>query len=260
MSSGFDPRRALVFGSVAELYDARRPGYPDALLDAVVGDGVERVLEAGAGTGRATLALARRGVHVEAVEPDAAMAAIASRACEGLDVTVRAGVRFEDWTGPAAFDRVVSAQAWHWVDPGAGAAVAARALRPGGAIALWWNRFAGPDAVAGDPAFAAVAEAYRREAPELADRTHVLNDRNDPVAVPAVYDGFGDWTPSSFAWTQTYSAQEFADLMATHSDHLLLDPDVRARLLDAITEAIDVSGAGVLDYPYRTDLHVAHRL
>jgi hypothetical protein len=48
--------------------------------------------------------------------------------------------------------------------------------------------------------------------------------------------------------------------MATHSDHLLLDPDVRARLLDAITEAIDVSGAGVLDYPYRTDLHVAHRL
>jgi SAM-dependent methyltransferase len=252
-----DPRRANVFGSVAELYDARRPGYPDALYGAVVAEDVRSVLEAGAGTGRATAALARRGVSVEAVEPDPAMAALARRAGAGLDVRVVGG-RFEDWSGEeGAFDRVVSAQAWHWVDPVAGAAVAARALRPGGALAIWWNRFAGG---AGDPVLAAVQDAYRREARSLADRSRVLNSLDDLVSVPAPYAGFGEWTRHSFRWTETYRSQEFAELMATHSDHVLLDPEVRDRLLAAIVDAIDREGAGHVSYPYRTDLFMAGRV
>lgn len=252
-----DPRRANVFGSVAELYDARRPGYPDELYEAVLGEGVRSVLEAGAGTGRATAALARRGVSVEAVEPDPAMAALARRASAGLDVRVVDG-RFEDWAGEqGAFDRVVSAQAWHWVDAAAGAAVAARALRPGGALALWWNRFTGET---GDPVLAAVQEVYRREAPSLSEQSHVVNGLDDRVPVPAPYIGFGVWTRRSFPWTEDYGAQEFAELMATHSDHVLLDPDVRDRLLSGIVEAIEREGAGRIAYPYRTDLLMAHRV
>ena len=39
------------------------------------------------------------------------------------------------------FDAVVAGQAWHWVDPVAGAAKAAQVLRPGGRLVVFWNAF-----------------------------------------------------------------------------------------------------------------------
>jgi hypothetical protein len=72
-----------VFGEVAELYDAHRPGYPGELIDDVVGlAGLEpdagRVLAVGAGTGKAAALFAARGYSVTAIEPSAAMAAPAA--------------------------------------------------------------------------------------------------------------------------------------------------------------------------------------
>ena len=64
---------------------------------------------------------------------------------------------FEAWE-PAGrtFDAVVAGQAWHWVDPVAGAAKAAEVLRPGGRLAVFWNVFQPPPEVA-----KAFAEVYR---------------------------------------------------------------------------------------------------
>ncbi|GIF76535.1 class I SAM-dependent methyltransferase [Asanoa siamensis] len=66
-----------VFGEVAEDYDRVRLPFPAALVDDVLGYShlAGPALEVGAGTGRATVAFAERGVPVVAVEPDAAMAA-----------------------------------------------------------------------------------------------------------------------------------------------------------------------------------------
>lgn len=62
-------RRRLSFGSVAEQYDRIRPSYPEQLVDDVIayaGDGLTaagRALEVGAGTGKATLQFAARGLR-----------------------------------------------------------------------------------------------------------------------------------------------------------------------------------------------------
>jgi len=40
---------------------------------------------------------------------------------------------------PGAYDLLVSAQAWHWVDPVVAMPKAAALLRPGGTLALFWN-------------------------------------------------------------------------------------------------------------------------
>ena len=89
-------QRARSFGQVAALYDRWRPSYPGALYADVLelGSGGQ-ILEAGAGTGRATLALARRGASVVAIEPDAAMAAIARQRTHGMAVHVLEST-FED--------------------------------------------------------------------------------------------------------------------------------------------------------------------
>src|SRR3954468_6291182 len=110
--SRMDPR-AQSFGTGAEQYDRYRPGYPDALLDDVL---APRILEVGAGTGRATRALAERGAAIVAVEPDPAVADLVRARTEGFDVDVVVST-FEDYApSPGAFDRVIAAQAWHWVD------------------------------------------------------------------------------------------------------------------------------------------------
>lgn len=211
-------QRARSFGQVAGLYERWRPGYPDALYTDVLelGPGGQ-VLEAGAGTGRATLALARRGASILAVEPDPAMAAVARRRTQGMAVEVQEST-FEDCSVvPGTFDLVVAAQSWHWVDGERGPPVAARALRPGGALCLWWNR---PRELAG-PVWDAIHEAYAEHAPALDRRAtlHQQPEREQQVE-PAL--GFTPWITRTYDWSATYDAESYGGLVQTHSDHLQL--------------------------------------
>ena len=59
------------------------------------------------------------------------------------------------------FDAVIAAQAWHWVDPVAGAAKAAAVLRPGGRLAVFWNAFQPPAELR-----AAFGAVYQRALPD----------------------------------------------------------------------------------------------
>jgi SAM-dependent methyltransferase len=115
------------FGSDPERYHRARPGYPEALVAAIVGASPgSDFLDVGCGTGIASRQLEAAGCTVVGVEPDARMAAFARE--QGLTVEV---ARFEGWdAGGRMFDAVVAGEAWHWVDPVAGAANAAPVLRP----------------------------------------------------------------------------------------------------------------------------------
>src|SRR5262249_19498440 len=151
------------FGSDADRYDRARPRYPDALVDRIVAGAPQSgrnpgILPVGGGTGIVARQFQAAGCRVLGVDPDARMADLARR--RGLEVEVST---FEAWhSAGRAFDAVVSGQAWHWVDPVAGAAAAVRALRPGGRLAGVWNAFQPPSDLA--EAFAAV---YRRVMPDL---------------------------------------------------------------------------------------------
>lgn len=152
-------RRSLSFGSVAEEYERYRPGYPDELVPIVVeaAEGaVQRVIEIGAGTGKATRVFARAGLSVTAVEPDTAMLAVLERQCAGLSVTgVHAAFEDLDPAELGAFDLLYAAAAWHWTEPAERWSRAAALVRPGGAVAF----FGGPVAIADPRAAAAEAEA-----------------------------------------------------------------------------------------------------
>ncbi|MEJ7569384.1 MAG: class I SAM-dependent methyltransferase [Gaiellaceae bacterium] len=130
----------LVFDRVAGEYDRVRPGYPAVLIDQAcerAGLGANsRVVEVGCGTGKLTVALAGRGLHIEATDPGLELLTIARRRLSGSSVRFHA-CRFEDAELPdSAFDAVFSATAFHWVDPLVGWAKVARLLRPGGFLAL----------------------------------------------------------------------------------------------------------------------------
>jgi SAM-dependent methyltransferase len=96
-----------------------------------------RVLEIGCGTGQLSLPLAERGVELVALDLGPHLAAIASKNLArfgGARVIVTA---FEDWPLPdEPFDAVVSANAFHWLDPELRFSKAASALRPGGVLCI----------------------------------------------------------------------------------------------------------------------------
>ena len=151
-------QRSKLFDQQAEAYDRVRPTYPDAVIDELLGPvpaGLD-VLDVGCGTGIASRQIAQRGAKVLGVELAPRMAEIARG--HGVDVETAA---FEAWGAAGrTFDRVTSAQAWHWLDLPMATAKAASVLRPGGKLCLIWNAGCQPDDLAD-----ALEEVYARIVP-----------------------------------------------------------------------------------------------
>ncbi len=257
--------RRLVFGEVAELYDRHRPTYPPALIDDLVAearlDGSQGVLEVGAGTGKATVLFAERGIPVVAVEPSAEMAAVAHRSVDGYAGVEIEQSDFETWDPRGRrFPLLFSGQAWHWVTPEMGLAKARDVLVPQGVLAPFWNRVAWERAEIRQ----ALIDAYARAAPDLArdGAMHPADLGADDGAgwadEIAAVDGLTGAEIRHYEWTLDYSAAEYAGMLATTSDVRLLDGVQRGALLEAVTTVIAAHGEP-LSLPMRTRLCLARR-
>ncbi|MER6002826.1 methyltransferase domain-containing protein [Nonomuraea angiospora] len=114
--------------STALQYDRYRPESPDELIDELTAGHPTRVLDVGCGTGKVARTLAGRGLAVLGVEVDERMANVARG--HGVEVEV---APFETWDDAGRrFDLMTCGDAWHWIDPDAGIAKAARVLATGG--------------------------------------------------------------------------------------------------------------------------------
>lgn len=259
------PDRRLVFGRVAELYDRARPAYPPVLVDEVLrfagaGDG-DRALEVGSGTGKATELFATRGLNIVALEPSEEMLRVARRRLVGHPRVQLIRTEFESWDPEtSSFRLVYSAQAWHWVAPEDGYETAARALGPGGMIAVFWNRVRWSD-LGLQPQLSA---AYSRTLPHFGPRPGPMHpDSPGPAhwmtdwdSVAARWAGFDPPQAREYHWSVRYSTAAYLELLCTHSDHLVLPRTIRCELLAAVAEVLDANGGGV-EMPYTTLLLMA---
>jgi SAM-dependent methyltransferase len=248
-------QRAGSFGDDAEQYDRVRPPYPGEMVDALLTDDTELVLDVGCGTGIAARLFMARGCQVLGIEPDPRMAAVARR----RGMTVEDGA-FEQWDADGRqFDLLVAGQAWHWVDPQAGAVKAAEVLRPGGRLGLFWNQsFPGPQVRD------AMVAVYGRHAPELGEGSVLMGQRG-PWLYESIADAvrasgcFGDVIIRLFEHEVTYTTEQWIELATTHSDHRTLPSGPRHRLLAGLRTALDAVG-GRVPVRYETTLVTAQTL
>jgi SAM-dependent methyltransferase len=248
---------ARSFGADADRYDRSRPRYPDEMVAAVVdaAPGPSWV-DVGIGTGISAAQLQAAGCAVLGVEPDERMAELARE--RGFEVEVAA---FENWD-PAGrrFDGVAAGQAWHWIDPIAGAARAASALRPGGRLAAFWNVAEVPPAL--EESFVAVyhrvapeLEHYRRSMPGIAAYSVAFVKAAEGIREAG---GFGEPELWRFEWQRTYTRDEWLDQLPTFGDHSQFPPDKLDAVLAGIGEAIDAVG-GSFEMPYSAAVITAER-
>jgi SAM-dependent methyltransferase len=247
------------FGGDAGRYDRARPTYPADLLRRIIAASPGRdVLDVGCGTGISARLFQAAGCRVLGVDPDLRMAELARRGGTATEVA-----KFEDWD-PAGrtFDAVIAAQAWHWVDPVAGAAKAAAVLRPGGRLAVFWNAFDPPTELR-----EAFARVFRRALPgqpsgNFWDRPAVEAYRAgcvkvaDAIRQAGVFGEPEEWLSS---WDRPYTRDQWLDLVPTTGGFTRHPGAVQQEILDGLGAAVDAAG-GAFTMSYTTIAATAARL
>ncbi|MEN3269940.1 class I SAM-dependent methyltransferase [Pseudonocardia sp.] len=256
-------RLRATFDNIAARYHAVRPSYPLETVDdlrrlAELRTG-SRALEIGCGTGQLTVPLAQLGVAVAAVELGAALADVARRnlaAYPSSEVIVGA---FEDAAlADEAFDLVVAATSFHWVDPAIRVTKSARVLRPGGYLAVIDTHH-----VAGgtEQFFRDAQDCYEMWDPATPPGLRLPTAGSIPVSKPDIDDSplFEQAVLRRYVWEAEYSTSDYLTLMLTYSGHLALPSAQQNGLLDCIGSLMDSRFGGTVTKRYLTELRVARR-
>jgi SAM-dependent methyltransferase len=263
-----DHRETLraTFDSVAQDYQQARPGYPEALYEALIRQAGlrpgNRLLEIGCATGKATLPLARRGFLITCVELGPALAATASQnlaAFEGVNVVE---ANFETWQpaqAAARFDLVFAATAWHWPDPALKYRRAWQHLRPGGHLAVWDATHVVP--AGGDPFFASLQDVYDEIGEGMPPGSIPPRPDQLPDGIAEIEDSglFEDVTARVFDWEISYTADEYIRLLDTFSGHIAMAGWQRDRLYGEIRGRLAERPDGRLRRHWGAVLRVARR-
>ena len=231
-------RHRETFGSVAELYDRARPGYPSAVFDGLAElaslEPGSRVLEIGPGTGKATVELGRRGYLVTGIELSPDLAEIARRNAPAAEIEVG---DFESWEPPEAnFDAVGAFTAFHWIAPELRYTKPARLLRPGGALAVVHTHHVRND----DPFWFESQEDYSAVMPHLDNAAPPLPEEVSSWVLDETL--FQHIVRRRYPVETFYSPDEYIDLIATYSDNIALPKAQRKELFRRLFTRIEAQG------------------
>ena len=250
MSTDGERRTAqgLSFGSVADVYERSRPGYPDEAARWLAGDEPCDVVDLGAGTGKLTRALVALGHRVTAVEPIPEMLAQLRSAVPGA--TPRAGSAESIPVSDGSVDVVTVAQAFHWFDHAVALPEIARVLRPGGRIALVWN--------ARDDREEWVAEFSGTIVSRSIFRKGGVASAVESIDESGLY---GPVEQAEFANAQTLGRNDLQELVRSRSECVILPEEERRPVLERIDALFDAHAVdGVLTMPYVTACFRAARI
>ena len=200
------------------------------------------------------------GCHVTAIELGHNLAAYTRNkfaSFPNLDVL---NMDFAHYNGESdAFDLVYAATAFHWIPPEIGHPQVLRLLKPGAAVALFWNHPFRDD----DPLHRALQAVYAQfygpsdEPPGGKSVEFSAKDCAKHTDALERY-GFEDIAAKLYRRTRQMSAADYIALLNTYSDHRLLPPDRKCGLLHGIHEVIERFG-GTIALRDTIDLYLARK-
>lgn len=240
------------FDGVADLYDRVRPTYPDALFDELFSRLPEspKILEVGPGTGQATGSLLARDARVTAVELGVNMADRLRRKFvddEQLEIIVSS---FEDVkVANHAFDAVVSATAYHWIEESVRLEKPIDLLRPGGWLATIDTVNVSSSSDGGfsersqfiyDKYFGHVEEPRQPLAHEVMGFMFDALEKSSLYAAPQRF---------MHRWDQTNDAETYGDLLRSYSSNQAMPEVQREAFIGEIVGMVNDEFGGRVTQP-----------
>jgi SAM-dependent methyltransferase len=260
--------RARSFDAWAGEYDRYRPGYPDVLFNEIWHrlelPVTPLVVDLGAGTGRASLAMAALGWRVTAVEPGKPMLDVlrAQAANQGLVLATVQATAEQTGLSPHSADLATAAQAFHWFDQAAAVSEMARIVKPGGGVALFWN-VRDPDR----SSFVADYHALLQRLFGEADTGQYLQAGRSvgKERTREAFEASEDFDPAELSELHheaELTPEDFVGMAFTASYVRSLHSDEQGRFRDEVQALLARHGYGAgtpFTLPYRIDLWTARR-
>ena len=232
------------FNTAAMLYEEIRPRYPEELIRDIINlselNDHSRILEVGCGTGKATQSFARRGYEMVCLDIGADLIAVAKERLAAFPNVSFVREAFEEWKPGGKFNLVMSATAFHWIDPKVRYLKAYDVLKPKGYLAVFSNQHVRTD------------EGFFAEIQSLYDKYYLPLTADHPIHatnLPGV-ESFDSPIRCVYPWTEMYSSEEYIKLLSTYSDHITLPDKNRRLLFEGIVNFIETKYNGQISKHY----------
>ncbi len=253
------------FDVFAETYHSVRPGYPVQLYEDIKGlcgiDSDSRLLEIGAGSGIATVELAKFGYRIVAIEPGTHLAAIARKQTESFKNVEVLERTFESFDSSERFDAILAFTAYHWIDEGIKYQKVLDLLGDAGSLVLVWNSFFLSDSAV----TAEVNRAYHEHLPDAYPDESTIEQVNEGVLSKLhrreqeVVQNLLFYTVAlrKYYTAYHYNAETYPKLLNTFPKIVEVEEEKRSRFLEHISEI--VKRYGKISVPVLTTLLVCQQ-
>lgn len=252
-------KESEMFDQTAEYYDTFRPSYPREIIKKIVSsthvNPHSKLLEIGAGSGKATALFEPYGLDILCIEPGENLVRNGRiKFSEFENIKFEVG-RFEEIDLPERqYDVIFSAQAFHWIPQPIGYEKCAYTLKDNGYLALFWNMYITYD------------NELDHELLELSNKYGGFSDflssegcekRIDSIVAGIENSGYFN-TPEvhRVLWNHVYTAEEYFGFVNTGNSFVQKSEEEKANAFNDIKKLAEKHG-GSIHRPYLCVLYLA---
>lgn len=251
-------KESEMFDQTAEYYDKFRPSYPAEIIEKIISsaniNSTSKVLEIGAGSGKATELFVHYNFDIHCVEPGENLVKKGKIKFSGLNNVRFEVARFEELDLlPKQYDVVFSAQAFHWIPQPIGYQKCAYVLKDTGYLALFWNMYITYDNDL-DNELIEISKKHGGFASFLS--VDDCEKRIDAIAAEIGDSGyFNIPITQRVLWNKEYTADEYIGFVQTGNFFVQKSDEEKMNAYNDITNLATKHG-GIINRPYLCVLYL----
>lgn len=253
-------KESEMFNLAADYYDKFRPGYPKEIIDVLISEtGIKansKLLEIGAGSGKATELFAKQGYDILCIEPGKDLAQKGNDRFSD-DSILFENARFEEYNlQKEYYDVIFAAQAFHWVPQPIGYERCAYALKEKAYLALFWNMYITYDTPL-DNELLEISNKYGGFADFLSEK----ECENRIKSIAGGIEGSKLFSPPIIyrkLWRQAYTVDEFFGFVMT-GNRFIQKSEEEKQLAYGELLSLGNKYNGIIERPYLCVLYLSQK-